>query len=131
MEVVLPSPPPYEWVNKSRTSGDSSLDDSTPEDPAPNNNNGAAGGHGSGPDFRVTLDVGRDIDLRDLEVEAVDQKLFVRVRSRDDSGVDGREMSREFDLPDCIDPSTVKASLTDDGQLILEAGVTPVATTQS
>jgi HSP20 family molecular chaperone IbpA len=58
-----------------------------------------------------------------LSVKTVDRKLVVHARHEEKTPgrTSCREFNREFDLPDNIDPSTVTASLGEDGCLVIEA----------
>ena len=84
--------------------------------------------------FHVSVLIGSDYSPDELTVRTVDRKLYLLARHDEgDHDVDrpspsssslSRELSREFELPVGVDPETVTASLTDDGQLIIEAPLT-------
>ena len=81
--------------------------------------------HDGSKKFRITVDIGREFLPQDVMVKTVDRKLVVNAKHEEKGP--GRssmkEFSREFDLPELVDPNLVTASLTDDGQLIVEAPI--------
>ncbi|ESO02197.1 hypothetical protein HELRODRAFT_106514 [Helobdella robusta] len=80
--------------------------------------------------FRIAIDIGTDFVPDDLMVKTVDRKLSVHAKHQEVTATKTscKEFSREFDLPDTVDPNTVTASLTAEGRLLLEA---PVVTSGS
>ena len=99
----------------------------------------ARGGFQSGPTlteedgskvYKITVDVGNEFTPQDLTVKTVDRKLTVHARH--EVKLPGRtsykEFSREFDLPDNVNPDLVTAAMTDDGKLLIEAPVSSYTT---
>jgi len=75
--------------------------------------------------FRISVDVGAEFMPDELTVKSVDQRLLINARH--DETIAGRtsrrEFSREFELPDAVDPETLTASLPGDGRLVVEAPI--------
>lgn len=73
--------------------------------------------------FRIAVDVGPEFGPGDLAIKTVDRKLVVNARheERTPGRTSCKEFSREFDLPDGVDPNLVTASMTCEGRLLLEA----------
>lgn len=75
--------------------------------------------------FRISVDVGAEFTPDELSVKSVDQRLLINARH--DETIAGRtsrrEFSREFELPDAVDPETLTASLPGDGRLVVEAPI--------
>lgn len=73
--------------------------------------------------FRMSVDIGKDFQPGDINVKTVDRKLIVHARHEEKSPGRSsvREFSREFELPNNVDPQKVTASMTEDGRLNLEA----------
>ncbi len=75
--------------------------------------------------FKITVEIGSDYDPEDIVVKTVDRKL--KVSARHEVKLPGRssckEFSREFDLPENVDPNLVTAAMSDDGVLLVEAPV--------
>lgn len=80
--------------------------------------------------FHVEVYIGGDFAPDELTVKTVDRKLYV-LASHEETGpgrrATSRELNREFDLPDCVDPDTVTAHMTEDGLLVVEAPVVVAA----
>jgi len=74
--------------------------------------------------FRVSVPLGAEFEADQLTVKTVDRRLIVAAQ-RDETGPGRRaacrEFNHEFDLPNSVDPETVTAHVTDDGQLVVEA----------
>jgi len=75
--------------------------------------------------FRIAVDVGAEFCGDELTVKSVDRRLLIHARH--DETTDGRtsrrEFSREFELPDAVDPEALTASLPGDGRLVVEAPI--------
>lgn len=82
--------------------------------------------------FRVSVSLGAEFGVDELTVKTVDQRLIVSAQ-RDETGPGRRaacrEFHHEFDLPPSVDPQTVTAHVTDDGQLVVEAPLSAPCTT--
>lgn len=72
--------------------------------------------------YKVEVDI-EDFKPEDLTVKTVDKKLLVSAKREERIGnrSSTKEMSREFQLPDMVDPTTVKAYFSDNGKLLVEA----------
>jgi hypothetical protein len=74
--------------------------------------------------FHISVDIGSEYSPDELTVKTIDRKLYLLAR-HDELGpgnrTTSREMNREFDLPDSVSPETVTASLTEKGELVIEA----------
>lgn len=80
--------------------------------------------------FQVTIEIGTEFDPDELMVKTVDRKLIVQAQKKRQLGLHPslhlskaareREIYKEFDLPDEVDPSMITANLTSDGSLIIE-----------
>ena len=85
--------------------------------------------HDGSKKFRIVVDIGHDYLPQDVTVKTIDKKLVLNARHEEKS--QGRSsvksLSREFDLPEVVDPNTVTASLTDDGKLVVEAPISNYA----
>ena len=85
--------------------------------------------HDGSQKFRIILDIGSDYLPQDVTVKTVDRKLVLNARHEEKG--EGRSciksLSREFDLPESVDPNTVTASMTGDGKLVLEAPISNYA----
>ena len=108
--------------------------DKIEESVARNTNAGARPGpvvvqHDGSQKFRIILDIGSDYLPQDVVVKTVDKKLVLSARHEEKG--EGRSsiksLSREFDLPESVDPNTVTASMTGDGKLVLEAPISNYA----
>ena len=75
--------------------------------------------------YKISLDMGSDYDPGDINIKTVNRRLIVTARHEDKAPgrTTSREFSREFDLPEFIDPNTVTASMSDTGSLIIEAPI--------
>lgn len=75
--------------------------------------------------FKISVDIGKEFLPEDLNIKTVDKKLIVHARHEEKGPGRSscREFSREFDLPENVDPNLVTASMTDDGRLLLEAPI--------
>ena len=75
--------------------------------------------------FRISVDIGAEFGADELTVKSADRRLLIHARH--DETVSGRtsrrEFSREFDLPDAVDPASLTASMSTDGRLIVEAPI--------
>lgn len=73
--------------------------------------------------MKFVVDVGPEFTPDDISVKTIDRKLAVTARheERSEGRTSMREFSKEFELPEDVDPNSVVASMTDDGKLILEA----------
>lgn len=75
--------------------------------------------------YKITVEIGEDFDPHDVMVKTVDHKLLVKAKHEEK--MPGRssfkEFSREFDLPEEVDPNLVTASMTEDGKLLVEAPI--------
>lgn len=85
--------------------------------------------------FSISVNVGKDFLPADLAVKTVDQKLIVSARREVErpGNTSVKEFHREFDLPGTIDPTTVTASMTEGGYLLIEAPIpgSPVSSSSS
>ncbi|MFH4980679.1 hypothetical protein AB6A40_007388 [Gnathostoma spinigerum] len=73
--------------------------------------------------FEVTLDASL-FSPKEIEVKIVKNKLLIHCmhESRSDQwGEVKREISRSYQLPEDVDPKTIKSNLTSKGQLIIRA----------
>ncbi|XP_046340725.1 serine/arginine repetitive matrix protein 1-like [Haliotis rufescens] len=72
--------------------------------------------------FKVEADI-EDFNPEDLTVKTQDKKIVITARKEVKTGnrTSTREMSREFAIPENVDPYSVKAFFTEGGKLILEA----------
>jgi len=70
------------------------------------------------------MSLGAEFNADELTVKTIDRRLIVTAQ-RDEAGPGRRaacrEFQHEFDLPESVDPETVTAHVTDDGQLVVEA----------
>lgn len=75
--------------------------------------------------FKISVDVGSEFLPQDVMVKTLDKKLLVNAKHEEKAP--GRssckEFSREFDLPEDVDPNLVTASMTDEGILLVEAPI--------
>ncbi|ELU06805.1 hypothetical protein CAPTEDRAFT_21201 [Capitella teleta] len=75
--------------------------------------------------FKISVEIGGEFQPQDLNIKTVDKRLVVHARHEEKKA--GRsscqEFSREFDLPENVDPNLVTASLSDDGKLLIEAPI--------
>lgn len=80
--------------------------------------------------YKITVDVGPEFNPQDLTVKTIDRKLTVHARHevKTPGRTSYKEFSREFDLPDNVNPDLVTAAMTDDGKLLIEAPVTSYTT---
>ena len=76
----------------------------------------------------MSVSLGVEFDADELTVKTVDRRLIVTAQ-RDETGPGRRaacrEFHHEFDLPESVDPQTVTAHVTADGQLVVEAPMPP------
>lgn len=82
--------------------------------------------------FKVELDID-DFKPEDIMVKTLDKKLVISAR-REEKGAgrsSSKEMNRELNLPDNVDPLTVKAFFSEDGKLLIEAPLRPSSGSQS
>lgn len=72
--------------------------------------------------FKLEVEI-EDFRPEELTVKTQDQRVVVCARREEKSGnrTSCRELSREYTLPDTVDPLTIKAFFTDGGKLIVEA----------
>ena len=84
--------------------------------------------------FRVSVSLSADFDANELTVKTIDRRLIVTAQ-RDETGpgrrASCREFHHEFDLPQSVEPETVTAHVTDDGQLVVEAPLPPALNTSA
>jgi len=126
--------PPYEVVrrratNSTSSSGSGSSGRGPPSSPVPGLAATSAGRSVTERDgtqiFRISVDVGPEFTPDELAVKSVNQRLLIHARH--DEVVAGRtsrrEFSREFDLPEAVDPDTLTASMPGDGRLVIEAPI--------
>jgi HSP20 family molecular chaperone IbpA len=75
--------------------------------------------------LKIEVDIGREFGPEDIMVKTVDKKLVVHAKHEEKAAgrTSFREFSREFELPEDVDPNTVQASITDDGKLQIEAPI--------
>lgn len=76
--------------------------------------------------FRISVDVGAEFSPDELTVKSTgDGRLLVSARHDETVGgrTSRREFSREFELPDAVDPDTLTATLPADGRLVIEAPI--------
>ena len=75
--------------------------------------------------MKFVVDIGPEFNPEDICVKTIDRKLQVTARHEEKSQgrTSMREFSKEFELPEDVDPNAVVASMTDDGKLILEAPI--------
>jgi Hsp20/alpha crystallin family len=74
--------------------------------------------------FRICVDIGSEYSPDELTVKTIDRKLYLLAHHNElgpGNRTTSREMNREFDLPDSVNPETVTASLTEKGELVIEA----------
>lgn len=125
--------PPYEHVRQRTISSTSSSGSSTggrgPASPVPGLASASAGRSVTERDgtqtFRISVDVGPEFSADELTVKSVERRLLIHARH--DETIDGRtsrrEFSREFELPDAVDPETLVASMPGDGRLVIQAPI--------
>ena len=81
--------------------------------------------HDGSKKFRIVVDIGTDYLPQDVTVKTIDKKLILSAKHEEKS--QGRSsvksLSREFDLPESVEPNSVTASMTNDGKLVLEAPI--------
>ncbi|KAK6192440.1 hypothetical protein SNE40_003908 [Patella caerulea] len=72
--------------------------------------------------FKVEIDI-EDFAPEELTVKTVDKKVVVSGRRevKEANRSSSKELCREYNIPDTVDPITVKAFFTDGGRLIVEA----------
>lgn len=79
----------------------------------------------------MSVSLGAEFSADELSVKTIDRRLIVTAQ-RDETGPGRRAACRqfhhEFELPACVDPVTVTAHVVDDGQLVVEAPITPHTT---
>lgn len=75
--------------------------------------------------FRISVDIGPEFSADELTVRSVDRRLLVQARHDETTGgrTSRREFTREFELPDAVDPETVVASMPGNGRLVIEAPI--------
>ena len=75
--------------------------------------------------FRIVVDIGTDYLPQDVSVKTIDKKLVLQAKHEEKSQgrSSSKSLSREFDLPESVEPNSVTASMTGDGKLILEAPI--------
>ena len=75
--------------------------------------------------FKISVDIGGEFLPEDVVVKTIDKKLLVQARHETKTAgrTSSKEFSRQFDLPENVDPNLVTASMTDDGKLIIEAPI--------
>ena len=130
-EVTAPS---YDQARRRTTSSTSSSGSSStsrgPASPVPALTAASAGRSVTERDgtqiFRISVDVGPEFSADELTVKSVDQRLMIQAQ-HDETTAGGRtsrrEFSREFELPDAVDPLTLTASMPGDGRLVIEAPI--------
>ncbi|ESP04167.1 hypothetical protein LOTGIDRAFT_69271, partial [Lottia gigantea] len=72
--------------------------------------------------FKVEIDI-EDFAPEELTVKTLDKKVVVSGRRevKEANRSSTKELSREYNIPETVDPITVKAFFTDGGRLIVEA----------
>ena len=75
--------------------------------------------------FRISVDVGPEFSCDELTVKSVDRRLLISARHDETTAgrTSRREFSREFELPEAVDPETLTASMPGDGRLVIEAPI--------
>ncbi|KAK2154723.1 hypothetical protein LSH36_259g02003 [Paralvinella palmiformis] len=75
--------------------------------------------------FKISVDIGSDFEPQDLLVKTIDRQLIVNARHeiRLPGKTSCKEFSRQFELPENVDPNLVTASMTEDGKLLIEAPI--------
>ena len=73
--------------------------------------------------FELIVNIGLDYQPEDVVVKTVDRRVMIHARheERAPGRTSCKQFTRHFDLPNNVEPSTVTASVTDTGQLIIEA----------
>jgi HSP20 family molecular chaperone IbpA len=73
--------------------------------------------------YKIAVDIGSDYKPEDISIKTVNRRLVVNARHEDKAPGKSstREFSREFDLPEFVDPNMVTATVTDSGTLVIEA----------
>ena len=72
--------------------------------------------------YKVEVDI-EDFAPEDINVRTVDKKLVISARKEERVGTrtSTKELNREFNLPDTVDPQAVKAFFSETGKLLIEA----------
>jgi HSP20 family molecular chaperone IbpA len=72
--------------------------------------------------FKVEVDI-EDFKPEDLMVKTVDKKLIISARREEKIGSRSstKELNREFQLPETVEPTSVKCYFNDSGKLLIEA----------
>lgn len=75
--------------------------------------------------LQMTVDIGRNYEPEDVQVTLLTRKIVVKARREEKIGTrtSKREFSREFDMPERLENSTVRAKLDSDGQLYIGGSV--------
>ena len=75
--------------------------------------------------LRMEVDIGAEFSASDLNIKTVDNKLQIHAKHEEKTAgrTSCREFSREFDLPDDVNPDAVTASMSEDGKLLIEAPI--------
>lgn len=75
--------------------------------------------------YKISVDIGSEYKPEDINIKTINRRLVVNARHEDKTPgrTSSREFSREFDLPDFIEPNSVTASMTEGGTLIIEAPI--------
>ena len=125
--------PPYEQVRRRTTSSTSSSGSSAGgrgvTSPVPGLASASAGRSLTERDgtqiFRISVDVGPEFSVEELTVKSVDRRLLINARHDEATAgrTSRREFSREFELPEAVDPETLTASMPGDGRLVIEAPI--------
>lgn len=77
--------------------------------------------------FEVTMNVSQ-YSPEELEVKVVDDKLTVTGKheeKRDEHGTIASEFTRQFMIPEDVDPESIQSHLTSDGHLVIKGTVIP------
>jgi HSP20 family molecular chaperone IbpA len=74
-------------------------------------------------ELRLEIDVGTQYKPEEITVKTVDRKICISARHEEKMGnrTSFSEFSKEYEIPESVDPFTVNAYLTDTGKLIVEA----------
>ena len=131
IEAPVPAPQ-YDRICSSSDGGPAQLLSSPPPPPQagtlvldPYTSGAVVAEADAGRKMKFVVDIGQEFTPEDIMVKTIDRKLQVTARheERTEGRKSMREFSKEFELPDDVDPNSVVASMTDDGKLILEAPI--------
>ena len=75
--------------------------------------------------LKMAVDIGAEFHAPEVTIKVVGTKIQVHARHEETIGgrTSKREFSREFDLPERLEETTVRAVLGDDGKLVIGASV--------